>query len=69
MLKDKADIENYDMKANLLKENGWIDLWHLDNWVKVEWFNHPTINIDRAGCSTNAAYAFVLNNILKNKIR
>lgn len=44
------------MKSNFLKENGWTDLWHVDNWVRKEWFNSPTIDVDRAGISTDTAY-------------
>jgi len=51
------EIENYEHKAKVLYENGWTDLWHKDNWVRKEWFDHPTIDIDRAGCSTNVAYS------------
>jgi len=57
MLKDKREIENYKEKARWLKENGWTDLWHPDNWVRTEWFNHHTINIVWAGISTDAAYS------------
>lgn len=56
MLKNKEEIENYEEKAKVLRENGWRDLWHVDNWVKNEWFNSPTINIDCAGVSTDDAY-------------
>jgi hypothetical protein len=56
-----TQILNDNEKANFLKENGWTDLWHVDNWVKKEWFKHPTIDIDRAGYSTDMAY-----NICKN---
>lgn len=57
MLKQPSEIENYDLKANVLRENGWTDLWHPDNWVRKIWYNDPTINIDRAGMSTDAAYS------------
>ena len=62
MLKEKEEIENYEEKSKYLKENGWTDLWHCDNWVKKEWFGHPTINVDKAGFSTDIAYNFVKNN-------
>jgi replicative superfamily II helicase len=55
-MKEPHEIENYAEKAKWLKANGWTDLWHPDNWVRVEWFNHPTIDVDRAGCSTDSAY-------------
>jgi hypothetical protein len=55
MLRNKEEIENYEEKAKLLKENGWTDHWHEDNWVKTEWFNSKN-NIDRMGLSTDRAY-------------
>jgi hypothetical protein len=61
MLKTKEQIENYKEKSKFLKENGWTDLWHEDNWVMTEWYNNPKLDIDRAGCSTDMAY-----NICKN---
>ena len=59
MLNEKHEIEDYEMKASFLKRNGWTDLWHVDNWVDVSWFRHPTINVDKAGVSINSAYKFV----------
>lgn len=61
MLKEKHEIENYEDKSKFLKENGWTDLWHVDNWVKVEWYSNSRIDIDRAGCSTNTAYNICRN--------
>jgi hypothetical protein len=51
------EIENYEAKKTFLESNGWTSLWHVDNWVREEWFNHPTINVDLAGISTDKAYA------------
>lgn len=55
-MRDPKNIKDYEKKSKTLRENGWTDLWHPDNWVKEEWFDHPTIDIDRAGVSTNVAY-------------
>lgn len=57
MLKSKAEIENYDKKAELLRRNGWDTLWHDDNWVKDEWKKDPKMNIDWAGLETDKAFA------------
>jgi hypothetical protein len=56
MLKNKSEIENYDEKYKFLKDNGWTDLWHEDNWVQEDWFSDPTINVDRAGMCMDDAY-------------
>jgi len=37
LLKQKHEIENYEMKAKLLHENGWETWYHDDNWIKTEW--------------------------------
>ena len=65
LLKNKSEIENYEEKAKLLRENGWTDLWNEDNWVKKEWFKDPTIDIDRAGGSTDEVYSYVKNRLNK----
>ena len=54
-MRDKNQIENYKEKEKALLENGWVTLWHPDNWVKKEWFDLE-MNIDRAGVSTDRAY-------------
>lgn len=56
MLKEPNEIENYQEKAKFLEENGWVTFYHYDNWVKVEWYDHPTIDVSRAGYSTDGAY-------------
>lgn len=56
-LLNPSEIKNYEHKAKVLYANGWTDLWHKDNWVKEEWFSDPSIDIDRAGCSTDVAYS------------
>lgn len=63
MLKNKEDIENYDEKAKFLKDNGWTDLWHEDNWVQEDWFDDSSINVDRAGIPTDVAF----NNCIKTR--
>lgn len=55
-LRNKDEIENYDLKAKVLEENGWTTYYHDDNWVKIEWFNDPTIRIDWSGINTDTAY-------------
>jgi len=59
-MKEPGKIKDYKKKAKVLLENGWTDLWHPDNWVKEEWRNHPTIDIDRAGVPTDIAYRTVV---------
>ena len=54
-LKSKNEIENYEEKYKFLRENGWEDLWHVDNWIKSEWRNSGG-NIDMMGRSMDAAY-------------
>lgn len=56
MLKSKTEIENYDERAKFLKDNGWTDLWHEDNWIQEDWFDDPNINVDRAGIPMDVAY-------------
>jgi len=51
-MKNKEDIENYEEKSKFLNDNGWVSLWHPDNWIKEEWYNDPSINVDRAGISS-----------------
>ena len=64
-LKNKSEIENYEEKSKFLKENGWTDHWHEDNWVKREWFKDPKMDVDRAGGSTDEVYAYVKTHINK----
>ena len=46
----------YETRSKLLKEKGWTDYWHPDNWVKVEWFTNPSVNVDWAGISMDEAW-------------
>lgn len=63
-LKNKADIDNYKEKKELLEAAGWSDLWHPDNWVSPKAKNTPGVNIDRAGCSMDAAFKSMAKDIL-----
>jgi len=55
-LKDKSEIEDYELKAEWLRSTGWSDLWHHDNWIRTAWFNNHKINIDYMGRSTDQSY-------------
>jgi hypothetical protein len=55
MLKQKNEIENYEEKAKLLKENGWQTWWHADNWIKTEWYDQGK-KVDMMGLETDKAY-------------
>lgn len=60
----------FEQQSKVLKENGWTDYYHPDNWVKVEWFNNPSINVDWAGVSMDTAWSIVnkeQQDILTNK--
>lgn len=60
----------FEQQSKVLKENGWTDHYHPDNWVKVEWFNNPSINVDWAGVSMDTAWSIVnkeQQDILTNK--
>jgi hypothetical protein len=63
LLKQKHQIENYEMKAKLLRENGWETWYHDDSWIKTEWF-HQGKKYDMMGCDTDNAY----KKILKDKV-
>ena len=55
-LKNKEDIPNYEEKAKFLQANGWQTWYHDDNWVEDKYFDSYH-GPDRAGCSTEVAYA------------
>ena len=59
MIEHNTNSTIYINRAKILKEHGWTDLWHLDNWVRTEYFGHPTIDVDRAGVSMNEAWRIV----------
>jgi hypothetical protein len=56
VLKSKNQIENYELKAKVLRENGWDTWYHDDNWIRLEWYDNLKIRIDYAGVSTDQAY-------------
>ena len=47
-------------KAYFLRQNGWTDYYHHDNWVKEEWFNQG-LNVVLMGLPLDAAYERVYN--------
>ena len=55
-MKNKSEIENYDEKYKFLKDNGWTDLWHEDNWVQEDWVHDPKLNVDHMGMTMDNAY-------------
>ena len=55
LLKQKHDIENYEIKAKLLSENGWETWYHDDNWIKTEWVDQGK-KYDMMGLETDKAY-------------
>ena len=55
LLKNKNEIENYEEKAKVLKENGWETWYHDDNWIKTEWIKQGK-KIDMMGLETDKAY-------------
>lgn len=54
-LKNKDEIENYEMKSRHLMENGWETWYSDDNWVKTEWIEQG-LSYDRMGGSTDDIY-------------
>tara|TARA_B110000908_G_C9857715_1_gene272718 strand:+ start:143 stop:349 length:207 start_codon:yes stop_codon:yes gene_type:complete len=54
-LKEKHQINNYEEKAKLLKENGWVTWYHDDNWIKTEWIEQGK-KIDMMGRDTDDVY-------------
>ena len=55
-LKNKEDIENYNEKAEFLKQNGWEISWDDDNWVR----SNSRYKEANNGISTDAAYNLVM---------
>lgn len=55
LLKQKHEIENYEMKAKLLRENGWETWYHDDNWIKTEWVDQGK-KYDMMGRGTDDVY-------------
>lgn len=52
----KLTVLTPDNWKDFAKKDGWRTLWNEDNWVKEEWFGHPTIDVDRAGIDTKSLY-------------
>ena len=55
LLKQKHEIENYEMKAKLLRENGLETWYHDDNWIKTEWIDQGK-KYDMMGRDTDDVY-------------
>ena len=55
LLKEKHEIENYETKVNLLRENGWETWCHDDNWIKTEWIDQGK-KYDMMGRETDDIY-------------
>ncbi len=55
-LKNKDEIENYEMKSKFLMDNGWETWYHDDNWIKTEWIEQGKA-YDRMGGPTDGIYA------------
>ena len=53
-------IKDYKKKRKVLQENGWIELWYEDNWIKEEWKENPMIDINICGIPTNRAYRSIV---------
>ena len=60
---DKTQIVDYDIKHKLLTENGWVEFYHVDNWISPKTWNDPKANRDRAGQSMDSAYECALQHI------
>ena len=39
-----------------LLANGWQTLWNEDYWIKKDWWNDPSKNLDTCGFNTKTAY-------------
>ena len=63
-LRQPKEIEDYDLKAKTLRDNGWETYYHEDNWVMKVWWNNPKYAVDRMGRSTDAAYAGFIEKIV-----
>lgn len=61
MLKNKNEIENYEEKSKILRENGWETWYNDDNWIKTEWYDQGK-KIDMMGRSTDDVYDNIMEN-------
>ncbi len=59
MLKQKNEIENYEDKAKVLRENGYETWYHDDNWIETEWIEQGKA-YDTTGNSTDRVYASII---------
>ena len=48
-------------KSQYLRDNGWIDYYHENNWINRKWFHDPSIKIDWVGMTLDEAYERVYN--------
>jgi hypothetical protein len=48
-LSNPDTISDYDKKAAFLRDKGWRDLWHPDNWIRQEWMDDTKCNVDWMG--------------------
>lgn len=60
MLKKKSEIETYEEKAKVLKENGWETWYDDDNWIKTEWIEQSK-KYDMMGRSTDDVYQTLID--------
>ena len=59
--KGTLDYRTYSNKERkkmhkYLQSKGWSDLWHWNNWVKVEWIKDSKKDVDRMGSSLISVY-------------
>jgi hypothetical protein len=60
-LQEKFGIgKTINPKAHFLRQNGWTDYYHHDNWVKEEWFNQG-LNVALMGLPLDVAYSRAYN--------
>ena len=60
MLKRKEEIENYEEKSKILRENGWEPWYNDDNWIKTEWYDQGK-KVDMMGRSTDEVYEDIID--------
>lgn len=65
-LKYKHEIPNYFEKAKVLNQNGWEPWYHVDNWIKTEWYDQGK-KVDMMGRSTEDVYDSIIENTKQNK--
>jgi len=45
------------MMQKYVRTKGWTDLWHWNNWVKVEWIDDPKKNVDWMGVDLKTVFS------------